>query len=148
MPASIYSLQHVAFMQKITNLVQKKAKSLHGKHTRFLLKAPAQKIEFLEVLTLHRPAHSAGNLTAAFRTQSGKKFSSVISPTAAFYFPPSTFFTASSRFSLKSIFPKPEERGSFNLKSERRQNSAFPSFMHTSNTCPPSFLSSERQWKW
>lgn len=36
-------------------------------HTRFLLKAPVQKIKFLEVLTLHRPAHSAGNLTAAFR---------------------------------------------------------------------------------
>jgi hypothetical protein len=57
---------------------------------------------------------------------------------------PSTFFTASSRFSVKSIFPKFDDRGSFSLRSERRQNSAFPSFRHRSNTWPPSFLSSER----
>ena len=57
---------------------------------------------------------------------------------------PSTFFTASSRFPVKSIFPKREERGSFSLKSERRQNSALPSLRHRSNTWPPSFLSSER----
>ena len=57
---------------------------------------------------------------------------------------PSTFFTASSRFPVKSIFPKREERGSFSLKSERRQNSAFPSLRHRSNTWPPTFLSSER----